>query len=159
MKALVLYDSAYGNTEKVANVIAETARLSAEVRSLLVKDINEADISSADVIFIGSPTQGGRPTPGVQEFLHSIQPELLENKNVAVFDTRFAVDDHGLGLKLLMKSIGFAAPKIAASLAKKGTHILGEPIGFIVNDKEGPLADKELDRASAWTKQTLLQCA
>jgi hypothetical protein len=70
---------------------------------------------------------------------------------VAVFDTRFAKNAHGIGLRLLMNTIGFAAEKMARALQQKGGRPLVEPAGFIVKDKEGPLKKGELERAVAWT--------
>jgi hypothetical protein len=69
---------------------------------------------------------------------------------MTVFDTRLGPEDVGLGLRLLMNVIGYAAPRIAKALVAKGYTLVGEPKGFIVTGKEGPLADGELDRARNW---------
>ena len=151
MKRLVVYDSEYGNTDKIAHVIAHTI----EARILPVSKARVEDLDSVSVLVVGSPTQGGRPTPALQKFLEKIPDHKLENRRVAAFDTRFAIGEHGLGLKLVMKTIGFAAPRIASELTSKGGDLACGPEGFIVNDKEGPLKDGEIERASSWAKNVV----
>lgn len=82
--------------------------------------------------------------------MKSIPAEGLKGVRVAVFDTRFAVSEHGLGLKLLMKTIGFAADKLARQLTTLGGELVVPAEGFIVQDKKGPLAKGELERAGVW---------
>jgi hypothetical protein len=45
-----------------------------------------------------------------------------------------------------------AAERIAKALAKKGGRLVAELEGFIVEQKEGPLKQGELERASNWAK-------
>lgn len=156
MRALVVYDSAYGNTAKVAQAVAERIRPHEPVEVMSVDEASAVDLSSVDLLVVGSPTQGGRPTRPVQDYLDNIAPRALAGKYVAAFDTRFAIKAHGLGLRLLMKAIGFAAPRIASGLQAKGGELIGRPEGFIVNDKEGPLKEGELERAAEWMKRIVL---
>jgi len=39
---------------------------------------------------------------------------------------------------------------------KKGGRLVAEPEGFIVENKEGPLKQGELERANKWAKQLSL---
>jgi flavodoxin I len=75
---------------------------------------------------------------------------------VAAFDTRFESEDQGIGLRLLMSVIRYAAQRVAKDLAKKGGSLVAEPEGFIVENKEGPLKQGELERASKWAQQLSL---
>ena len=135
MKALVIYESKYGNTEKIAQAIGETT--SAQVR--LAGEVKPADLTGFDLVFIGSPTHGGWFTEGIRDLL--IASPDLEGVNAAVFDTR------------TKKSIfGFAAPRIARSLEKNGGKLAAPPEGFIVLGIQGPLLDGELERAAKWGK-------
>ena len=102
---------------------------------------------------VGSPTQGGRPTPALLEFLNKIPDNSLNNINISAFDTRFAKDEHGFGLKVLMNTIGFAAEKIAKSLQNKGGTLVVPAEGFIVTGREGPLKKGELERAAEWARE------
>lgn len=155
MNTLIIYDSAYGNTAKVAYVIENEASAFGNVKHVMAKDFKASDIAEVDVMFIGSPTQGGRPTQPISDLVNSLASDVYKRIPVATFDTRFATDDHGFGLKILMKTIGFASPKIAASIKHKSGRILGSPEGFIVDDKEGPLLEGELKRTAEWTKKIL----
>lgn len=155
MKALIIYDSEYGNTEKIAEALASSVTKPNLVKLSLVKNINLSELESADVLIVGSPTQGGRATKTTHSYLNSLPKNALIGKKVAAFDTRFAINNHGIGLKLLMKMIGFAAPKIANVLKSKGGQLATEPEGFIVTGQEGPLAQGEIERAAAWIKNIL----
>jgi flavodoxin len=146
LKALVIFDSQYGNTAAIADVIG--SELSATV--LEVTNASPADCRGVDLLIVGSPTQGGRPTVAIQAFLKKISSGSLRGTAVAAFDTRFASDAQGIALRLLMKVIGYAAARISKALVAKGGAAAGQPEGFIVVDKEGPLGDGELERARQW---------
>jgi flavodoxin len=145
MKVLVVYDSRYGNTEQVARAIAgalgETAVRVGQADAAMVED--------HELLIVGSPTQGGRPTPAVKQFIDSISEGALSRTAVAAFDTR--VPAKGF-LKVLFGVIGYAAGKIAAPLRAKGGTLVAPPEGFLVKGTEGPLQDGELERAGAWAR-------
>lgn len=150
MKALIVYDSAYGNTTKIAQAIYGALKDDNRV-SLIPADRDEGiSVDDFDLLVVGSPTQGGRATIPVQEFLNRLP--RLNGKKVAVFDTRFSKQGHGFGLRLVMKAVGFAASKMAEVVTKKGGNVIALPEGFIVNDKTGPLKDGELERAEKWAR-------
>lgn len=148
MSNLVVYDSQYGNTKKVARAIGK----SISARVVKAADINISELENIDILVVGSPTQGGRPTPAIQKFFNNIPVKVLAGLRVAVFDTRFLEKDLNFALKLLVKTIGYAAPKMAKTLTEKGGKLIAPPEGFIVKDKEGPLAPGELGRAQNWLK-------
>lgn len=151
MKALVIYDSAYGNTEQIARAISAAA--DADCRK--AADTTAADVEGVELLVVGSPTQGGRPTVPVQEWLKALPDGALQSVQVAAFDTRFEKAASNLFLKLVMSVVGFAAPRISTALKAKGGAVAVEPEGFFVTDKEGPLKDGEVERASAWAKGLL----
>ena len=155
MKVVVVYDSKYGNTAKIANALVSAIEEPNITQLLLAQDATNADLHRVGMLIVGSPTQGGRPTQNIQKFLENLPNGALKNISVVAFDTRFAVDEHGVGLELLMKTMGFAASHIAAGLEAKGGVQLVEPEGFIVQQKEGPLRKSELDRANKWAKSLL----
>ena len=152
MKALVVYDSAYGNTAKVAAAIA--AGMNTQAR--LVDDVESSDISATNLLVLGSPTQGGRPLPSVKDFIDALTATELKGMKFAAFDTRFDINDQKLPLRILMKTIGYAAEKIADGLQSNGETRAMKPEGFLVSDKEGPLKPGELERASTWGKRLLV---
>jgi flavodoxin len=60
IKALVVYDSTHGNTEKVAQAIGDAVG----GQALQVNDVDPAVLKEFDLLIVGSPTHGGFPTPG-----------------------------------------------------------------------------------------------
>jgi flavodoxin len=140
MKTLVVYDSMYGFTEKIAKAIG--SGISGEVKVVRFTEIKLSDIESADLLIIGSPTQGGRMLKPLQEWLDKLQEAILKGKKVAVFDTRIPA--------AWVKIFSFAGPKIAGVLKKKGANLIGEPQGFFVKAAKGPFVDGEEARAREW---------
>lgn len=157
MKTLVVYDSAYGNTEKVAQAIADALAASGEVTKSQVGEVNPLALAAIGLLIVGSPTQGGRPTPAMQAFLNKIPANALKNVGVTAFDTRFSAQSKGIGMRLLLKFVGYAAGRIADRLQAKGGYLTIPPEGFIVEGKEGPLKPGELARAAAWAIRILPQ--
>jgi flavodoxin len=143
MKALVVYDSQYGNTEAIARAIAGAAARGA-ARAVRVGDVKPADLKSVDVLAVGSPTLGGRPTPAIQQFLDGIPAGSLAKVRVATFDTRMTM--------FIARLFGGAAVRIDAALKAKGGLPAAKPEGFIVKGRNGPLADGERERAAVWAK-------
>lgn len=138
MKTLVIHDSLYGNTEKIAHAIGDA--FSGETNVVSVSKISNSDLDNIDLLIVGSPTHGGRPTKAVQEFLNKIPADGLKDIRVAAFDTRVKV--------FIAKIFGFAADRIAKNLKSKGGYLVRPPKGFFVNGKEGPLKDGELELAA-----------
>jgi len=145
MKALILYDSVYGNTEKIARAIAEAITPSGEVKVLQAGEANPSELASIDLLIVGSPTHAGRPTPAIKDLLNKVPK--LQGINVAAFDTRIQAK--------LVKVFGYAAGRIAGNLKRKGGTLIASPEGFFVTGGQGPLKEGELERAAAWAKGML----
>jgi len=145
MKALIVYDSAYGNTEKVAKTIG--GAITGEVKVLRVGEVNPEELKTFDLLIVGSPTQGGRPTRAIQDFLNKVPAAALNGINVAAFDTRLSTRLVGI--------FGYAAGRIASSLKRNGGTLLVSPEGFFVKGTQGPLKEGELERAANWAKGIL----
>lgn len=142
MKTLVVYDSAYGNTAKIAEAIGSA--ITGEVKMVRPGALNHSELETFDLIIAGSPTQGGRPTPAIQSFLDKISEPVLKGINIAGFDTRYSTK--------LVKIFGYAADRIANDLESKGGILIASPEGFFVKGKRGPLKEGELERAARWAK-------
>jgi flavodoxin I len=156
MKALVVYDSVYGNTEKVAQAIGAALSSQGDVKVLRVGDAKPEHLVDLDVLLAGSPTHGGRPTSAMRAWLKALARDSLEGIKTAGFDTRG--DLSGVRSRILLLFIGlfgYAAERIAAALVKKGGTQALQPGGFIVVEREGPLKDGELERAAAWAREIL----
>jgi flavodoxin len=143
MKTLIVYDSVYGNTEKIAKAIGDA--ITGEVRVLRVGEVNSSELKAFDLLIVGSPTQGGRPTQAIQDFLNKAPVSAFEGTNVAAFDTRISTR--------LVRIFGYAAGRIAGSLKRKGGTLIVSPEGFFVKGTKGPLKEGELERAASWAKE------
>lgn len=140
MKALVVYDSLYGNTEKIALAIGKA--LDGDTKVIRVSEANPLELGVLDLLIIGSPTQGGRPTKSIQDFLSKIPQDALKNVRVTSFDTRISTKLVGI--------FGYAAGRILESLKAKKGQLTAFPQGFFVKGSKGPLKEGELERAASW---------
>jgi flavodoxin I len=142
MKALVIYDSLYGNTEKIAKAMA--AALGKDAKAVKVGAVKDADLAAHSLVLVGSPTQGGRMTPATKTFLDSLTSDKMKDKRFAAFDTR--------AKSFVTKLFGYAAPRIETTIKQKGGNTTAQPQGFFVESTKGPLVDGELERAAIWAK-------
>jgi hypothetical protein len=165
MKAVVVFESLYGNTHAVADAVAEGLRESADVDVVAVADAGPQVVGGADLLVVGGPThihglssdlsrkgaaddarKKGHPEPDVhgpalRSWFDGL--EKASDGRAAAFDTRAG------GPKLLT---GSAARGISHRLHRHGYEVVGEE-SFVVEDMAGPLRDGELDRAREWGRQ------
>ena len=150
MRALVLYGSQYGNTERIATVIADTLRTAGDVRLAKLDPtlpLNlDGTLAGIDLLILGSPTQGWQPTKAMLPILAELSPERLRDMAVACFDTRFQMP------RLLT---GSAARAMANRLSQMGVALVMPPESFFVQHTEGPLRPGELGRAAVWARRLL----
>lgn len=145
MKVLVVYDSVYGNTEEIAKAMGEGIGEDAKV--VKAENSGPADLESVELLIVGAPTYGGRPTPKMKELLGTIKSTSLKNVKVATFDTRFPAT--------WVKIFGFAAGKIEKQLKSQGGKSVIKPEGFFVSGTKGPLVDGEYERAVKWAQDII----
>lgn len=153
MKAIVAYDSAYGNTEQIARAIGSALGPQAEV--LRVGDVTSQKLADVSLLVVGSPTQKFSPTAATNALLRRIPADGLKGVKVSAFDTRIT-EEAVAQIKILaffVRIFGYAAEPIASKLQKKGGELAVPPAGFYVGGTEGPLLDGELERAAAWAQE------
>jgi flavodoxin len=143
MKALVVYDSAYGNTKSVAEAIAGSLD---ELRasSVPVSEFKPESLAAGDLLVVGSPINGWRPTPKITALLSALGNGALTGVKAAAFDTRVRMFIHG-----------DAAKKISHALKAGGADIIAEPMPFYVRGSEGPLRNGEIEKAEGWARALL----
>ena len=146
MQTLVVYDSQYGNTERLARAIADTAQMAGLVRLVHVDPTTPITIEGTGLLIVGSPTQGWRPTPAIRSFLATLGTEKLPDLSVACFDTRFPKPRW---------LTGSAARVMARTVRALGAAQAAPPESFFVSGREGPLVEGELDRAAVWANALL----
>jgi flavodoxin len=149
IKAVVIYDSVFGNTEKIARAIAGS--LGSQVEILTAGQALPERLAEAGLLVVGSPTRGFRPTEALAELLKRIPAGALAHTRCAAFDTRLKADEIDKPfVRFIVSRGGYAAGRIADTLKKKGGSPIAPPEGFYVQDTEGPLKPGELERAAAW---------
>ena len=154
MKALVVYDSVFGNTEKIAQEIGAALGAPDDAKVVKVPDVSADALTGVDLLVLGSPTRAFKATPAAMTWVKALPAGKLSGVKVAAFDTRIAVADTKSGfLKFMVSIFGYAAKPILNALKNKGGQAVAEPGGFIVMDSEGPLKEGELERAAVWAKQ------
>ena len=147
MKALVVYDSEFGNTERLTRAIAAELGKGATVE-VVSAETAELELAGVDLLVVGGPTQMHGVSPRMRALLDSLPPHELQDIAAAAFDTR------AHGMKLLT---GSAAEGIAHRLERHGAWLLLPPESFLVQAKEGPLAEGELERATDWATAVLAE--
>src|SRR5579884_381816 len=142
MNTLVIYDSQYGNTERIAQIIADTLRAFGQVQAVRVDPARPVELQGVDLLILGCPTQGFRPTLAMQALLEKLSSQSLSGLTVACFDTRFR--------GWLWKRS--AAPHMNRQLRMVGVEPIVPPESFFVKamKKEGPLLAGEVERAASW---------
>jgi hypothetical protein len=154
MKAVVVYESLWGNTAAVAKAIAEG--IGGDARALHTDEATADQVAGADLIVAGSPLLGFQlPTqdmldgickqPGTRspDLAHPSMRSWLESLpagtgRAAAFETR------------IWWSPGSAAKTILEKLGASGYSSVAEPHKYLVTGRYGPLRDGELEKARAW---------
>lgn len=107
MKALIVYDSVYGNTEKIAKAIGNA--IPCETKILRAGETDFSALEKFDILVVGSPTHAGRPTNAIKSFLEKIPPNALKNTSAASFDTRTSIEAQGAFIRALVNFFGYAS--------------------------------------------------
>lgn len=162
MNTLVVYDSLFGNTEQIAQIIADRLSAFGEARAVRLEPAQSVEVQrqaslrqykatdsslvpaepvelqGVDLLIVGCPTQGFRATPTMQSFLTTIPLASFSQLAVATFDTRV----HG--------PFGSAARHINRLLRAKNVKLVVPPESFFVQGTPGPLKSDERARAANW---------
>ncbi|MDE1834206.1 MAG: flavodoxin family protein [Candidatus Micrarchaeota archaeon] len=139
MKALVVFDSNFGNTRLIAENIVKQLGKGTELVS--AQGFKNSNLTGVKLLVVGSPINEWNPTEHTKKFLSLLKKGQLKGIKAAAFDTRVRLFG------------GNAAKKIAEALQNAGAEIIVAPQGFYVTGEDGPLADGEIDRSSGWVKQ------
>jgi hypothetical protein len=163
MKALVMYESMFGNSERVAHAVAEGL---GEFVDVAVRDVTTAPPGEVpvdiDLLVAGGPThalsmsrpgtredairQGagqGLASRGLREWLDGVAADL-HGLPCATFDTR---------VSRVRRLPGSAARSAARILRRRHGRMVVPPESFFVDDVSGPLADDQVDLARAWGRR------
>ena len=158
MKAVVVYESMWGNTAAIARAIAEG--IGSGARALSTSEATGQALADVDLIVAGAPlmafslaTESTRRSIGADS-KHKDHPPDLSHASMrswleelpgrsgwcAAFETR------------LWWSPGSSAKRIAKALTAAGYLAVASPERFMVLGTYGPLKDGEIERAKEWGK-------
>lgn len=156
MKALIVYESYFGNTEKVAKEIYNKISEKIEVKIVNADEVNTENIENADLLIIGSPTRAFHQTQKITKFLKILNKENLKGKRIAVFDTRADMEKvDSKFLKFMVKHFGYAVDSIVKKVkGKSGNTVIMEE-WFYVKESEGPLFEGEIEKAQKWAEKII----
>ena len=159
-QALIVFESMFGNTERVAKAVADGLRSEGfDVDLRNVVSAPERLHLGYDLLVLGAPTHAfslsrqktredaarqGAPSDrtriGMREWLLNLSWDGAPPA-VAVFDTRATK----------VRRLHWAASRtMAALLRRRGLQPNTSPEAFLVADLQGPLEPDELTRATAW---------
>ena len=156
MKALVFYDSFFGNTEKIAQAVTDVIKTKYETTLARSNTLSPSQLSEYDLLIAGSPTRAFRPTQDITKLLAGVPAGALKGKKAAVFDTRVSVAEvNNKLLTFMVKLFGYAAEPLAKILKRKGAELVIPPEWYTVTASEGPLKDGELERSVRWAAKIL----
>lgn len=142
MKYLVLYDTNFGNTKKIAEIIAKN--LNKDAKAVSVSNFDKKNLKNTKLLLVGSPINGWQPSKNMNEFLNNLKIDELKGIKATAFDTRINIFFHGDAMR-----------KISNKLENAGAEIITEPKAFFVRGKEGPITEGEEEQAANWAKYIL----
>lgn len=151
MEVLIVYQSFFGNTEKVAAAIRDSLGSHKDTELVEVAKFEPFLLEGVEYLIVGSPTRKFSFTGGIKKLFERIPRDGLKGVRVAAFDTRIGLSDiESRMLRFMARIFGYAATPLARKLEKKGGELVVAPEGFLVAGMKGPLKQGELERASRW---------
>jgi flavodoxin len=162
VKALVVYESMFGNTEQIARAVADGLGESLEVHLVEVSDAPREPDPEVALIVAGGPThafsmsrentradainrgaQEGEREFGLREWMAAL-PFGQHTAKIATFDTK---------IESMRHAPGSAAKGAAKAGRRRGYEPAAKAQSFYVREIDGPLEEGEIDRARAWARQ------
>jgi len=144
-RAIIVYESVYGNTKKVAEAIAEGIQQAEGVECRVVKtgEIHTDEICDFDAILFGCPNHNQGPALNMTKFLERASIVHVKGKIGAIFDT-YTGGNKGVALKKLKSIVLEKFP---------GIEFQGDGFSAKVEGRKGPLADTAEELARDFGKE------
>ncbi len=151
MKGIIIYDTSYGNTQKIAEVLAETlkeARIETDV--FHIKKVKKLSGKEYKFLALGSPTKYGTMSFAMKFFLGKIKSEEWTNKPFIAFDTE---NPENVEKSREENKNWSAAEKIAEKLEEKKMNQLLPVLKGLVQGWKGPLVEGEIERTKNYANE------
>jgi hypothetical protein len=164
MRALIVYESMFGNNRSIAEAIAAGLGATATVEVMEVGSAPASLPPELDLLVVGGPNHAfGMSRPSTREQAAQETEAPLVSRGIGLREwldvlpasprpIRFAAFDSRVD-KRAIKAIDRTAGMIAKRLRKRGLQPIGEVQSFYVEDMTGPLVAGELDRARGWGRE------
>ena len=150
MKGIVVYDSSYGNTKKIAETIEETLKESGmEVDLFSIKNVKKLNTKDYNFLILGSPTRFGTMSFAIRFFLGKVKSKEWMSKPFAAFDTENPEN--------MEKKEYSAAEKIAERLRDKRMNQLLPVLKAAVLGQKGPLKEGEIERTKDYARELAIK--
>lgn len=149
MQTLVVYDSKFGNTTKIAQAMADAVKPRSGVRLVALEPLLPQDLSTVDLLIVGGPTQSHGLSPTMRQFTDGLTLQSANGVMAAAFDTRY---------RMPILFSGSAAKAIARKLRAKGLRLLANESFFVTRSRTPELEPGELTRAADWAKKLAIHC-
>ena len=89
IKAIVVYDTKFGNTERIAKVLAEGMKeRGVKVDCVRVEKVEIDKLTDYDLLAIGGPTHTRNISKPIKGFLERLESVDVRGMNAFAFDTR-----------------------------------------------------------------------
>lgn len=127
MRAIVVFDSRYGNTEKIARSIeAGIAGTGVETDCLNSREAIVESLKEFDLVCIGAPTEAFSASKPIKDFIAKLDGAGLAGKWGFAFDTKLDWRISGSAAKFIEKELKRLGLRI---LAPRGSAIVSSPAG------------------------------
>jgi flavodoxin len=146
VNALIVYDSTYGNTERIARAIAGRLGGARLLKAAEAGTGNLAD-QPCDLLIVGGPTQRHAASPAMRALLEDLPRGACKGTRAAAFDTRYRTSSF---------LTGSAASWIAGRLKRAGASLVLPPESFFMERDAPPQGEKrrhELERLEPGEEQ------
>jgi menaquinone-dependent protoporphyrinogen IX oxidase len=156
MKGVVVYDTYYGNTKKVAEAIVEQIKADgheAELRSVREKFPSPPN---GDFLFVGSPNRMSKVSGKTKRFVKKLDVDSWKSKPIAVFVTVGQMPAETADEKekaRAQKWILEAGPKLRDFAKARGLNVVDKVLHVPVKDSKGPLVDNGIELTKQYTHE------
>ena len=142
MKVLIVFDTKHGNTQRVANLIADGIKSveSNETEVVNVKDFDLSGDKTYDLILIGSPNHVGSHVKSIKKFIKNLSNANIKASSFATFDT-YMSKDFEKAVKKMEKQISENLPN--STMALPGLSIK-------VGGMKGPIVEEDLSKCKEY---------
>jgi len=151
MNTLIVYDSKFGNTERIARAIAKQL---GSARLVLAEDVGALEHPICDLLIVAAPTHRHGVSSAMREWLARLSRGTFKDVPAATFDTRYRMS------RFLS---GSAAVRIARLLKRAGARLVIPPESFFIQRDVPPQDEKrrhemeqlepgEEGRAAEWAR-------